>query len=100
MTHTPGPWAISPDLKTIFNIDAQGYRASTVARVMIPSDTDAKQARANMRLIAAAPELLEALQSCVGSLLYAVDDLEAPENSMMRDNLAFALQTIKKAKGE
>jgi hypothetical protein len=90
--HTSGPWAISPDLKTIYSIDGLGYRADTVARVTIPSQTDAKRARADMRLIAAAPELLAA---CEALLAVAGDDWSDKYEAAK----ALALAAINKAKG-
>jgi len=52
--HTPGPWAVTPD-----SFVMAGSRPSIgVARVI----THAKEFVANARLIAAAPNLLEALR--------------------------------------
>ena len=57
--HTPGPWAVTPD-----SFVMAGSRPSIgVARVI----THAKEFVANARLIAAAPELLEALKALVDS---------------------------------
>jgi hypothetical protein len=53
--HTPGPWAVVDDYGMAFEIES---RTSGVARV---STADVR-AEANARLIAAAPDMLEALQ--------------------------------------
>ena len=56
--HTPGPWRIAPDMHGIGNnlvagvIDATGYAIANCG----------SSGNANARLIAAAPELLAALQ--------------------------------------
>lgn len=61
--HTPGPWrTLSHDtLHNVRHIDAgpKGYERITVAIL------DGKQSEANARLIASAPELLEAFQELV-----------------------------------
>lgn len=60
--HTPGPWRKSShdSLKGVFHIDAgpMGYERKTVAIINAE-----KQSEANARLIAAAPDLLAALEA-------------------------------------
>jgi len=68
--HTPGPWQHSAKLSasenhrgfTVWNSDGWG-----LADVQ-PADEDGREGEANARLIAAAPELLEALQAVVSQL--------------------------------
>ena len=61
--HTPGPWRIAPDMHGIGNnlvagvIDATGYAIANCG----------SSGNANARLIAAAPDLLAALQDLVSS---------------------------------
>ena len=58
--HTPGPWAIyvnAPSDIVIRKMSKDGYELCSIARV--------SSGYANTRLIAAAPELLEALTDCV-----------------------------------
>jgi len=58
--HTPGPWTVTPD-----SFVMAGSRPSIgVARII----THAKEFVANALLIAAAPELLEALANALKSL--------------------------------
>lgn len=69
-THTPGPWAtIDGDgeyiIKTIAPAGRNGY---TIADVFSHFEATNPEAEANARLIASAPELLEALQECVKAL--------------------------------
>ncbi|KKK67177.1 hypothetical protein LCGC14_2956660, partial [marine sediment metagenome] len=69
--HTPGPWIVSGLLDTGAGFDwvnADGPQA--VAKICVPSPhpnvVDAREmAKANARLIAAAPELLEALRDLI-----------------------------------
>ena len=66
--HTPGPWSarLNP-MKLQYDIDAAGWR--TCARVYLNEDPDlSRQGHANARLIAAAPDLLEACEA-IRSLL-------------------------------
>lgn len=58
--HTPGPWRIS-DLQR--NIVVAGKHSNSVATCYIVGITDTMEtAEANARLIAAAPDMLEALR--------------------------------------
>ena len=57
--HTPGPWAIyvnAPSDIVIRKMSKDGYELCAIARV--------SSGYANARLIATAPELLEALEKC------------------------------------
>lgn len=66
--HTPGPWQVSQKLKYSIN---NGHKH--IANVSIRHSANINQAEneANARLIAAAPELLEALKLAIG-LPYAI----------------------------
>jgi hypothetical protein len=60
--HTPGPWVQTPwDSTAIF--DAKNLQVP-IAQTY-PADTSQKEAEANARLVAAAPQLLEALELIV-----------------------------------
>ena len=80
--HTPGPWVWTPDAETI-----HGYSPEGEARVVVyelgTNEPDA-------RLIAAAPELLEALQGMVDYYGTASANVDALFN---------ARKTIAKATG-
>lgn len=59
---TPGPWFAQPGFLTIFNLSG-GTTGLTCAIATVLSDQPGMDAaKANARLIAAAPELLEALK--------------------------------------
>ena len=68
-THTPGPWTIDryagePDNYAYFQAPHWGNFAQAVVR-MEGDNEDCPIGLANARLIAAAPELLAALQACL-----------------------------------
>lgn len=74
--HTPGPWYVAhrgPENRLICNRDI------TVAEVLDDCHPDADQELANARLIAAAPELLEACQALVRAIdcRRTLDEIEA-----------------------
>jgi hypothetical protein len=72
MSYTPGPWAIEKDSKDIVKVRAY----ATVATCTTAGLWDSKRTQvispeecmANARLIAAAPELLEALEFALAAL--------------------------------
>lgn len=59
--HTPGPWVIGDDHPSVCRISSQG---SDQIGAMDIAPFGLAEAMANARLLAAAPELLEALRSC------------------------------------
>jgi len=62
MTHTPGPWHVYGDRKTtIWSMSAEATQVAACVNKIDRSDL--ARAQANARLIAAAPELLEALRN-------------------------------------
>ena len=71
--HTPGPWTAQNDGRDIINIQHSnndpGAISMTLAKVTARM-TWRSQAEANARLIAAAPELLEALKACDEAMSY------------------------------
>ncbi|HBP6823498.1 TPA: hypothetical protein L6B08_26940 [Pseudomonas aeruginosa] len=76
MKHTPGPWHVGgPNKCTIYDKHSQRL-ANSFEGVMATQRTDS-ECEANARLIAAAPELLEALQVCIQQItaLCSADDV-------------------------
>ena len=81
--HTPGPWAVKPyrgehgfASEHFRQIDGQGWDA--LARVVVRmagGEFDSPEGAANARLIAAAPDMLEALEKAL-ELLEPFDDPE------------------------
>lgn len=68
MAHAPGPWFFKIDGKDIY-IGGEGHANyyDAFARVDY-DDVDHEEAEATARLIAAAPDLLNALESAVGAM--------------------------------
>jgi hypothetical protein len=60
-THTPGPWHLATDGRTIAHTPADPDAPRLIARVGGPKQ------KGDARLIAAAPELLDALQRIKGT---------------------------------
>jgi len=60
--HTAGPWAIDWNVSRIDVFSSDAATLIATIRRSTPSDGIDADARANARLIAAAPELLEALR--------------------------------------
>jgi hypothetical protein len=78
LKHTPGPWrmsaAIRPDEFDIRDAKSSGGFAP-IAKVRGDKRHTLEQAAANARLIAAAPELLDALMTVPQGMLWSDDDL-------------------------
>jgi len=72
LSHTPGPWVVSDGEFTDGFVEAVNNGPNTIAGIMpVPERS------ANARLIAAAPELLEACKearNCLASALQAMED--------------------------
>ena len=85
--HTPGPW--NNDTHP-WDVLADGKRTTPIATVHVEVD-GGNEARANARLIAAAPELLEALKSLVGRFEGCTSHCGSPElNAFRNANAAIA----------
>lgn len=63
--HTPGPWMNTPMQDTIWTADGMTKIATIADLPWNDGKSDWMTEQANARLIAAAPELLEALQACI-----------------------------------
>lgn len=99
-THTPGPWFVESDDKTPIYVSPVGRHENiSICNVMVidedPSESgdwiNGSQTKANARLIAAAPELLAALESLV------LFTNPKPSNAAALNR---AHQVISKARGE
>lgn len=89
--HTPGPWTTKE-----LQVYAEDGNGSTLAHVYDPSrDHDHSEAEANALLIAAAPDLLEALRF----LLSKVDDLSGYWKEDTDHAVRDAQEAIAKAEG-
>ena len=99
--HTQGPWTVSneTDISGIENDPENGCVGPVdVAHVYLR--TVQGRTEANARLIAAAPDLLEALEWCAETLAVFVADGSAAPESVIGKNLTTARAAIAKATGE
>ncbi|MGP5757726.1 hypothetical protein [Pseudomonas aeruginosa] len=94
--HTPGPWHVGgPNKCTIY--DKHGQRlANSFEGVMATQRTDS-ECEANARLIAAAPELLEALKGMLEVYGGQYNDDCLPKSSSELDLIQQARAAIAKA---
>lgn len=72
--HTPGPWGISTDGCAPFTIDSAD---ANICELMSGTTADMPTIEADARLIAAAPDLLEALDKALSALQRLHTDVEA-----------------------
>jgi citrate lyase beta subunit len=103
--HTPGPWFLAEKVEgkhTVTNlrrIRSERERIEHGAVCEVYGIADGSEAHANARLIAAAPELLEALEWCAETLAVFVADGSAAPESVIGKNLTTARAAIAKATG-
>jgi hypothetical protein len=81
--HTPGPWQVNHNNPLqVCDADGEVRGCAPIATAWTPTQQITREAVANARLIAAAPELLEALKGAVDVLrsqlgfLQHADDIE------------------------
>lgn len=95
--HTPGPWhaGVKP---SGFVYDSKGAQIADCQAML-----GIEEAKANVRLIAAAPELLELLAQLADALAecqdYAYHDLDPVEKPPYADIIDMAQTAINKARG-
>ena len=87
--HTPGPWIVTEGDE--WTSDVHTEDESNGKRTVASCNTHRDEVDANKRLIAAAPELLEALQQC---------ELIMGHGGGMQDTVDRARAAIAKATGE
>ncbi len=90
--HTPGPWVASFDAVPDWHTQATIIEESTGERVSIAFGSEA-----NVRLIAAAPELFAALQRVADELRYVAGDNRADWDTATREAVILADNAIEKA---
>lgn len=101
-THTPGPWKVYHPISTA---ESLGIDAASGESVVVWGERHegiiGERREANARLIAAAPELLEALRFCIPALEWSVaNSPSAVRRSSARSDLEIARAAIAKATGE
>jgi hypothetical protein len=95
MSHAPGPWHVSPRSK--YTVRSKDYYICKVMKSKIDPSLNVA-AEADARLISAAPELLEALESFV--VLYKQGQLVIESDDGNDPVVAKAVTAIAKATGE
>jgi hypothetical protein len=103
-THTPGPWFYTQEGKDAFGI-VERDGASILHMQALQNSTGASHLEANARLIAAAPDLLDALDRLIFAAQSRDITMGCPINLMtVKAELAAAAKharaVIAKAKGE
>ncbi len=93
--HTPGPWKTDGD-EIILSSDGRNLADVWTEFAAIPRD----EAVANARLIAAAPELLEALPALIVIALDSLDGMDAETREECERDIAKARAAIAKATGK
>src|SRR5690625_1957633 len=95
--HTPGPWTFSGQKGPVgICIKAQVWDSEGYNLSVMKSTEDPEEATANARLVAAAPDMLEALNEMVISF----DILDIETDSLQREAIRNSKEAIKKAKGD
>jgi hypothetical protein len=107
--HSPGPWAIEYDEVDedwrIVSEPRNGYVAAISYYEHDEDDTPedlatVEEVKANASLIAAAPDLLEALEMALDELMDAGFSADISGGKPVSDALIFGADVISKAKGE
>ena len=101
--HTPGPWRVDIDRAIVADSQARGIWRTVVADLGLPTSPNGAQEReANAHLIAAAPDLLEALEELVVTAdnMRAWIERQAAATPEDHAAIARARAAIAKAKGE
>lgn len=110
--HTAGPWRVDVNGGEDWSVDYDGPssqymticggRRAPVAFAVEPNAFRDGEIEANARLIAAAPELLEALKAAIGALEFSQDyhrDLGNEDQAFAADRLDAARSAIARAQG-
>ncbi len=96
--HTPGPWVIRREIDGLTVLGGPNNEAIWCIAGYLPGGTG--EMEANARLIAAAPDLLDALQGAIGALEFSQDyhrDLGNEDQAFAADRLDAARAAIAKA---
>jgi hypothetical protein len=96
--HTPGPWVVTPHPDQNVDVFAVGEVTDEAFQYGLSHTICYQNAEANARLIAAAPELLEALTRLEAELVE--DKYGEGYEPLQGENMALARSAIAKATGE
>ncbi|MXP42949.1 hypothetical protein [Allopontixanthobacter sediminis] len=93
--HTKGPWVLDPP-QFGFGAILERENGGLIFGIACGDEAERKpeaEIEANARLIAAAPELLEALERCVDALASLRGELEPPLSQVVKARAAIAKAT-------
>ena len=93
--HTPGPWLVEG--RTVYALNDDGY--NRFSALVQDAHTPGDELEANARLIAAAPELLEALEDIANDYAERFDMDSQSTNPGMKVVVENARAAIAKARG-
>ena len=95
--HTPGPW-----MESSFEVwsPLNGKRFGKVVADLRRADGTSDEAKANARLIAAAPELLDELRKCRNVIAHCISELPQAYKEAARTQMNKAGEAIAKATNE
>lgn len=103
ITHTPGPWKVATRLysekRGVICVEHACWDALDVIMPHWANSETPDEHFANARLIAAAPDLLAACKSVVGSGYYMTDPLNAPQDYVGKMAIENVRAAIAKAEG-
>lgn len=104
MAHTPGPWAFRPETSAIVGAThhvGENYAYETIGHLSESIFIDASEREANARLIAAAPDLLAALENIISLAERGAKSGNDPEMTdiWLRGDIAAARAAIARATG-
>lgn len=99
--HTPGPWVVVDGHYSCFKeVSGLSFKISAVMWASDLTDADYDKRSADLNLIAAAPDLLEALEMALDELMDAGFSAEVYGRSPVSDALILGTKVIAKAKGK
>ena len=101
--HTPGPWEIFPVKEVWRGHDVRGPHGETITHVQRGGSERADEQKANARLIAFAPEVLQALNAALEIMQivesYYMPDAHNSDPARLREAIRQARLAITKAEG-
>ena len=99
--HTPGPWWVTPAQHGTVYVEARAQESRMLQEVAAigPKEGGSEQRDADARLIAAAPELLDAAKRSAAALLSAGVESNANSDNPLESLLHMTLAAIAKATG-
>ena len=103
--HTPGPWVVQTIDQSQSTVETQDGEYIICNAAQLRGDdwkTEHAERKANARLIAAAPEMLDALDGLAAQVrpLWAELDIDGFRHSALKEAYDFACKVAGKAQGE